>query len=82
MTLFGTSSAKLGKGDVIMRSSHEIATTVIMCLNLELEVALGPRSKHKENMAKIKIKYIFGRDLLIFTLGIKLAYLKFFNSFE
>ncbi len=39
LTKFGT-PAKLSKGEVIMRSSHEIAGQVIMYLNVELELDL------------------------------------------
>ena len=44
VTKFGT-PAILGEGDVIIGSYYEIASHVIMCLNVELELALVAQKK-------------------------------------
>ncbi len=49
-------SAKLGKGEVMMNSSHEIVDQFILCLNFELELDLVAVQKCLNQLHKLGFK--------------------------
>ena len=60
---FNGTPAKHGQDEVIMRSSHEIAGQVIMCLNVELELALVLKKVLQPTTTQVRVLRNYGTSI-------------------